>query len=435
MKLLLVACVLFVSLINGLMVGPAYTVPVHQERPDVTSVLPRLGASSVSLKVDEEWRVYTTGGWAYLPSQWPAAFADCEALTETHAITEVTVYFPETNQWKYSHEGVWGDLNNARAFHIVETFNGSIFVWGGGSEILEVSSGDCTHWEEISVRGPEPNARFAASSEVVDTTLYIFGGVENDGVAPEDFIAFDFETNEWFTVNVTSMETPPPRYGASLDHYEGVLVLYGGTDVTTGLPFNDLWFFSLDSREWYYYNASEFEVAGSTFHGSAVFENELFIFLGEGGVFWRDIWVFNFETGNWSISEKLNNVAVPPVRSGFSYALVGEAGAERVIVLGGVRDTKALVDTYALQAEAWSVDLYDLKWTRESCYPSYVFDEHAYVCVHPTEDDCESCESCTDMAPHRLQYVSKLKNKILNKDWTGVLRQCPAYWTKSELVL
>lgn len=414
--------------------GPEYPQPgeAPPPPPEVEKVLPRLGAQSTY----HSGYVIITGGLAYLPSNWPSDFNRIDSLHQNHAVAEVSAYVP-FGDFVFNNDVPHADMHFPRAFHIAQNVDymySQIFVWGGGSDIIEKYDLISNAWEDVlPVGGDEPPVgRFGAASVSAYTDIFIFGGVQANGIAPTTLNIYDVATNQWRSHEPEI--TPQARYGASLNFVEGFLILFGGSDVETSTPLNDLWVFDLSSKEWTRANGTEEFDEARSFHGAVLHNEKLVIFLGESESY-RDIIEFDFITGNWSTIHRNRNAAVPAIPTGFSYTSLQIVGDNSVLVFAGVRDTKSPVDMYSLQSEIWVLNLDTYKWSRVACYPSFVFDNYPNVCVAPSTDNCELCETCADYSEQRRTYIGKLKNKALLRDYSGILRQCPAVWKQTPLVI
>lgn len=267
--------------------------------------------------------------------------------------------------------------------------------------------------------------RFAATSEIVGDKLFIFGGILPDGQLAHSLLIYDFKNNTWSRSNASTV--PSERIGASLDQWGEGLLLFGGYSVEDDKYLNDLWLYFYEDDTWIFANITETTTAGRAFHWSFVEDERLVYGLGLAeSDNWRTISILDIDGFEWTNVQKSRSQAVPPVQMGFAYTYQDD----QVLIFGGVRETELLDHQHDISSDIWRLDTKTVKWEGRDCYGCYVYDEPSFHCVEPSDSECELCENCGNSI-HRKRYVSNLKNKILKSDWSGALRQCPAYWRES----
>lgn len=414
------------------LLGPEYPQPEQPIKiPKVESVLPRLGASAACSNSYS----YVTGGLAFLPSNWPQSFNQISQLTKEHAVSELNVYNSETNQFELNSEGVhYPSMSNKRAFHISAAFENAIYVWGGGSDIVEKYDIVSGQWSDVFVSGWAPEATYGAGAEASNNQIFVFGGRTESGDLSNELASFDIDSEKWIKHEPSTLDEPTGRYGASLNVYGQFIYVYGGVD-STGKTTSDLWAFDISSKVWTQMNiySNETEEADNkisrAFHASIIVEGFLVVYLGENtqSEDYFPIIAYDIAEDSWMpVGDAQKSRKIPPVKSGFAYC----AGT----IFGGVRNTGSPLDTYSLNAEVWSINDDQSSFQRKRCYPGFVWDDILNVCAQPADEQCQLCETCNDLSSHQRSYIQKLKNKALQKDYSGLLRQCPAIWRRTEHV-
>lgn len=429
--------------------GPEYPQPnVASPVPSVDEVLPRLGAAAV----DVAGKTYLTGGLAYLPNNWPAAFSNIDSLTQQHAVNEVNLYSVQTNRFQYTPASENG-MTHKRAFHIIQKIDEESFmVWGGGSSVVEGFHTSLGSFVEVPVTGYQPTSTYGASSalEYYDEVVVVFGGQDASGTLSNDLNIFDPYVGEWYKIDIPAgADIPSPRYGASFSYFSqddstSIFVLYGGiTD--DGSISDEVWVLDLFAETWTQVNYDSYKInnlvdfdmltddgsATRAFHRVLVFPQLLVVMLGESEGNAKFVLMYiDLSSGNsysLAVEESSNNV-YPPFMSGFASAY--SDAAAQITFFAGVRDTNSFIDTRSLNGEVYMFDVLSLIYgdfagiQRVSCYPGFVFDDIINVCVQPTEEKCNMCDTCTDLSIHKKQYINKLKNKAIQRDYTGILRKC-----------
>jgi len=103
-------------------------------------------------------------------------------------------------------------------------------------------------------------------------------------------------------------------------------------------------------------------------------------------------------------------------------------------IFGGASDQ---IDPYPSLPNVWSRDFtivgevwfpwFSYEWSRYTCYPGYQWDATAANCV--PEGFCEGiCSECEDYSKIRAAYVTEIETELVTSQYSGFLRQCPAFW-------
>ena len=94
---------------------------------------------------------------------------------------------------------------------------------------------------------PKARASHAASSDILQTKIYIHGGADNDGNVYNELISYSPLRNRFEPFDTTG-DKPPPLYGHSLVPYKHYLYLFGGT--SGFVYFNHLFRLDLLTKTW-----------------------------------------------------------------------------------------------------------------------------------------------------------------------------------------
>lgn len=168
-------------------------------------------------------------------------------------------------------------------------------------------------WTRIHPEGIVPQPRSGAASCVVDGKLWVFGGYgqSHGGGRLDDFYCYDFEENNWSTVEVLG-DKPSQRENNGVvvsNNPDGSkkMLLFGGYSGSEWL--NDLWSFDFGSRQWTLLHESsdpstddENATAPSRRFGyvSMTYRNKFLVWGGFSGDTWlNDMFEFDFSSMQW----------------------------------------------------------------------------------------------------------------------------------------
>lgn len=191
--------------------------------------------------------------------------------TSTLLTNSMTAYDVERNEW-------WsiatsGPMPCPRRGHSAVLVGDSMYVFGGcgaNSEPLndlwkftfmaDLSGKSCGSWHQIitisgSTSNPahpsSPSPRFFHACEVIDTTMYVFGG--QDGSRDlGDFYALNLKNLRWSSVELSGETTikPGSKSGARLMSFESKLLLLGGSQPLDDYAL-DIYVFYPKKAAWY----------------------------------------------------------------------------------------------------------------------------------------------------------------------------------------
>ncbi|XP_074579781.1 tRNA wybutosine-synthesizing protein 2/3/4 [Curcuma longa] len=144
------------------------------------------------------------------------------------------VWILETTKNTWSLLQCSGHFFNPRHRHTATVIDSKIYIFGGLCNEVIYSSMNILDtqtltWSEISKLGVWPCARHSHSMVAIDTQLFMFGGYDGQK-ALGDLYSFDIKTLQWKTVKTTG-RAPYPRFSHSMFAYKNYLGIIGGCPV------------------------------------------------------------------------------------------------------------------------------------------------------------------------------------------------------------
>lgn len=248
----------------------------------------------------------------------------------------------------------------ARREHAVALVNGSVFIFGGlsndGDLLNDLFAYDGI-WRRVgehSVMKPSP--RRLAGAAAANGQFYVFGGLDAGGVRSDVFV---FDGYGW-TSPATTGDFPAARMAAAVAAYENLVFVFGGVDYV-GRSRNDLSILNTTTGVWSSARTSE-EGPSPRSHSpfaapNSAGEATFYLHGGRSGdLILRDTWAFDFRTSKWSLLS-----GDGPARAQHSLIFtssLGEEGREEsqvneksLLLLGGVderRDRVSVGDQFEL---------------------------------------------------------------------------------------
>ncbi len=277
----------------------------------------------------------------------------------------------DTEQWTWDGTA-WtqreSSIPRLRAYASVsfDTFREQSVLFGGEgcSGLLAdtwVSKG--RGWREVHP-SVSPSVR-AWASMAYDPSRHVsvlFGGRTCDivtGICENLSDTWTFDGTAW--VQKSPAESPSPREGAvmAFDSVGGKLVLFGGTEIDTGILFADTW--TWDGITWTEENPSTRppEQVYVTMSPDALGRPTLFTFYG-------DTWRWNGATNDW---ESIPMTDGPPAR--YAAGMGFDARSGNIILFGGVdfETFEFLDDTWAFDGTIWQ-QLFPVKSPSKRYFPA-----------------------------------------------------------------
>ncbi len=230
-----------------------------------------------------------------------------------------------------------------------------MLVFGGYSypptnyydELWELSLSGSPTWKQLQVKGAVPSPRVAHSA-ILDSAakkMYVFGGVDSNGLDRNELFTLDLEQDPpvWVSMN-TGLQGPLPlpryRHTAIHDRIKNQMIVYGGLPG----PMNDVWALNLEGGvpQWKNITPSGGTVPEGRSEHSAIFDKANHRMIVFGGVnnngTKKDTWAFDLSAVTPSWTELVPPGTVPQNRG----PAVADAVNQRLLFFGGSDDTYAL---------------------------------------------------------------------------------------------
>ncbi|XP_056646193.1 host cell factor 2 [Diorhabda sublineata] len=215
-------------------------------------------------------------------------------------VDELHVYNTATNQWFVP--VTKGDVPPGCAAYGFVVDGTRLLVFGGmveygkySNELYELQASKW-EWKKLKPKqpklGPPPCPRLGHSFTLVNSKVYLFGGLANDSADPKnnvprylnDLYTLDIRSNpvQW-DIPQTNGPAPPPREShtgvAYIDKKKGrsFLVIYGGM---SGCRLGDLWILDTETMTWVKPQVSGITPLPRSLHTSTLIGHRMFVFGG-----------------------------------------------------------------------------------------------------------------------------------------------------------
>lgn len=257
----------------------------------------------------------------------------------------------------------------------MKTATAAVFLLG--AMLGSVIATNTISWQREPTGTVVPQPRGGARLvNVNDCTLFFWGGFfecfdQNAGCDHyfyDDLYHYDIEKNKWFLINATSVNGQFPErrafFGANYWAAGDVVVIFGGirynVDLSTFVPFGDIWFYSADDREWAAVQPLNAGPGIRIAPNVAIEGNNMYVFGGLNASFTvlNDVWRFNLVTRKWT--QLIPNGAAgspgPAYLASFRLDPVGR----NIILEGGNIPVAA---SGAQTNQTWSYSIVNNRWT------------------------------------------------------------------------
>jgi len=241
-----------------------------------------------------------------------------------------------------------------RQYHAAAVLEDCMYIYGGfsgASWLLDLHVLDfvAMRWTPLHLATPLP-AKEGHAFEVVDETLYCFGGW--DGSAVADLHSYNTHTREWRLVETEGSK--PARCGHSMTAVEGVLFVYGGFD---GQNWTDT-LFTLDTRKPVWVQSTAKGHATPRGYHSAIRVNQFILMFGgyDGQFILGDLVALDTVSFTWSVPDSCFG-RFPLARNAHSMSLVGS----ELYLFGGYNGTRDVDNLDVLETAAFSTLREDLR--------------------------------------------------------------------------
>ena len=250
----------------------------------------------------------------------------------------IWVFNPKSNRW--DKRTTTGDRPFATSYSRANIINNSMYTFGGesgdGKYSNDVHQLDLVNlaWKKVNTTGVKPLKRYAHVQWCTTNSIIVHGG---DGVGRlfNDTFHLNINTLKWTQLATTG--TPPScRYASA--HCQGADrgYLFGGFDKNY---FNDLYMFEFTSNEW-----TKFKPTGPipcAQYGATLnmVRGELFLCGGRGndGVL-SDVWIFDIHEKVWREIQNHNFNA----RYLHTSCVIGNS----LLVFGGLNEKDEIIDSF-----------------------------------------------------------------------------------------
>ncbi|KAI8067639.1 uncharacterized protein B0P05DRAFT_620692 [Gilbertella persicaria] len=141
--------------------------------------------------------------------------------------------YPSKAEWEFI--DYQSQAPSARSGHVAVIHNHRLYIFGGINTqglLNDIWYFDLmTHvWHPISAVGYIPTPRESCAAALVDDTIYIFGGRGIHGTLCGDLCAFRIKSQRWYMFQ--SMGIPPsPRFGLTLTAIQKKIYVFGGESI------------------------------------------------------------------------------------------------------------------------------------------------------------------------------------------------------------
>ena len=221
-------------------------------------------------------------------------------------------------------------------------------------EIAQEDAARAAVTEEVGVR-PTPRVNFTlVQSNNKHADVFLFGGEYFNGARTtffNDVYRYRVEKEEWR--RYTSPTSPPPRGSHQAVVYKDGMYVFGGEFASPNQNqfhhFRDLWHLHLPTMRW-----ERLETRGGpsarSGHRMTVWKNNIVLF---GGFFdnlretkyFNDLWLFSFDTYQWTEAARDPSGICPSPRSGFQMVTYGDSvflygGYSKIVGSGGKKKDK-----------------------------------------------------------------------------------------------
>ncbi|KAG0367832.1 Multiple epidermal growth factor-like domains protein 8 [Gamsiella multidivaricata] len=189
-----------------------------------------------------------------------------------------------------------------------------------------------------------PRSQHAMAYDSAKDTVYISGGTSSQTTFMSDLLSYNFATNTWKKLTVTS-RTPDPRYGHFAFVYDSDLYIYGGVSIIGGM--GDIWKFN--GKQWAQLQLTYSDQLPAARIGAACVvvttnnSTQLAVFGGmnAAGETMRDINMYDVGADKWKKAARQNSVGLAGATAVYHKA------TESIYFFGGmVNQTTRNVITY-----------------------------------------------------------------------------------------
>uniref|UniRef100_A0A1I8EMU0 Kelch domain-containing protein family protein n=1 Tax=Wuchereria bancrofti TaxID=6293 RepID=A0A1I8EMU0_WUCBA len=242
-----------------------------------------------------------------------------------------------------------GEIPNRSLGHTVVAYERKIFMWGGFQASRGINHQLFCYdtekhiWTIVSCTNTPPPSRFGHTAVVYNDMMIIFGGIDENFLAPEHIDVFNFKSQKWIKWSVTG-KLPEIRDSHTSCVIGNKMYIFGGTDV----PMYELQIsvLNLETHHWEQQNVT------------GVYRDKMYIFGGclqDESYHFGTIYEFDPKTSVWR-RLKPSGLVGPCDRQEQQVAVIGN----RVFMFGGLTSYNNLPNSFLRIADLHVLD-YDWK--------------------------------------------------------------------------
>ncbi len=246
--------------------------------------------------------------------------------------------------------GVWADdeatwqeetpMQIGRCLHECQSWNGKIYVFGGGissgrSNSTEIFDLETEIW---SMGAPMPTARNMATSAIIGDKIYVVGGM-NDYSTLSTVEIYDLQSNSW----TTGASMPTAKRAMEAAVVDGKIYVLGGY---SGETTSSVEIYDPQNNSW---TAGTPMPNQRVYHCVSVVNNKIYVIGGQStSKKLAVVDIYDPETDEWDIGAD-----IPTPINGHPTCI---SYKEKIYVIGGASDSApSIVEIYDTQKDSWSV--------------------------------------------------------------------------------
>jgi len=253
----------------------------------------------------------------------------------TDIIRHTYEYNPSSNILTQLQDNIVGNLYHSSAVvgDTLYTFFGKMLEYN--DNVFKYDIGN-DQWDIVHGSPGERNTR----NTIYGDKIYCFGGFESGDIISDNLFSYDLITKKWEVLT----KGPSKRIFNSLISYNSKLYVYGGYDGTNYL--NDLWEYNITNDTWTQKTSGATARYG---HTAVAINDKMYIFGGYDGTnYLNDLWEYNLTDDTWT--QLTSGVTI---RRYHSAAIMGD----KMYIFGGTNGTSDFNDL-------WEYDTVGDSWTQ-----------------------------------------------------------------------
>lgn len=235
-------------------------------------------------------------------------------------------------------------------------------------------------WKKLDEGGgPAPRWDHILAYDENSKQLLVFGGRGADFAALGDTWLYDLVTGKWKAVESRG---PDPRFGhaVAVDQSMGKLILFGGQ--SADLFFNDTWIFDFESEIWSSLEISSSPIPSPRYGLPAAINGEGNFVISHGFTFegrFDDTWSLDLSTNTWTDVSPSDGASRPLKRC--LHEMIWDRDSGRLLLYGGCSSGFGPCP----QGDLWAFDPTSREWTELTptngpaprSNPAWIYDKSA----------------------------------------------------------